>query len=196
MQEGTVSIGGANVRDIPKEQLMDTASFVFQDSRLLKASVLENIRMAKPDATREEVLQALSDAQCDDILEKLPNGVDTVIGSGGVFVSGGEQQRLSIARALLKNAPVLLLDEATAFADPDNEARVQAAFDKLCQSKTVLMIAHRLSTVTTADRIFVVKDGTVAESGTHEALLSQNGLYRRMWEEYQSAASWKVGAKA
>lgn len=184
------------VREIEPKKLMDTVSFVFQNSRLFKMSILENVRLARPDATREEVLQALHDAQCDDILEKLPKGVDTVVGAKGIYVSGGEQQRLNIARVMLKNAPILILDEATAFADPDNEVRVQAAFEKMSRNKTVIMIAHRLSTVATADQIYVVKDGRIAEHGTHAELTSQDSLYGRMWKEYQSAAEWKVGEEA
>lgn len=191
--KGVVKIGGVNVKDISKEELMNTVSFVFQDSKLLKTSILENVRMAKPDASRNEVLKALHDAQCDDILEKLPNGVDTVVGAKGVYLSGGEQQRISIARVMLKNSPILILDEATAFADPDNEAKVQAAFNKLAYGKTVLMIAHRLSTVTDADRIVVIKDGKIAQSGTHESLKNTKGLYSDMWRQYNKAAQWKVG---
>lgn len=193
VENGSVKIGGVNVKDISKEELMDTVSFVFQDSRLLKTSILENVRMAKPDASREEILKALHDAQCDDILEKLPDGVDTVVGEKGVYLSGGEQQRISIARVMLKNSPVLILDEATAFADPDNEAKVQAAFNVLAKGKTVLMIAHRLSTVTGADRIIVIKDGRVADCGTHDELKNRDGLYAKMWEQYNKAAKWKVG---
>jgi len=190
---GSVKIGGVNVKDISKKELMDTVSFVFQDSQLLKASILENVRMAKPDASREEILKAMHDAQCDDILEKLPEGVDTVVGAKGVYLSGGEQQRISIARAMLKSAPVLILDEATAFADPDNESKVQAAFNVLAKGKTVLMIAHRLSTVTGADRIVVIKDGKIADTGTHAQLKSRDGLYAEMWSQYNKAAKWKVG---
>ena len=191
--KGVVKIGGVNVKDISKEELMNTVSFVFQDSKLLKTSILENVRMAKPDASRNEVLKALHDAQCDDILEKLPNGVDTVVGAKGVYLSGGEQQRISIARVMLKNSPILILDEATAFADPDNEAKVQVAFNKLAYGKTVLMIAHRLSTVTDADRIVVIKDGKIVQSGTHESLKNTKGLYSDMWRQYNKAAQWKVG---
>lgn len=191
--KGVVKIGGVNVKDISKEELMNTVSFVFQDSKLLKTSILENVRMAKPDASRNEVLKALHDAQCDDILEKLPNGVDTVVGAKGVYLSGGEQQRISIARVMLKNSPILILDEATAFADPDNEAKVQASFNKLAYGKTVLMIAHRLSTVTDADRIVVIKDGKIVQSGTHESLKNTKGLYSDMWRQYNKAAQWKVG---
>ena len=193
VREGSVKIGGVNVKDIPKEELMDTVSFVFQDSKLLKTSILENVRMAKPDASRREILKALHDAQCDDILEKLPQGVDTVVGAKGVYLSGGEQQRISIARVMLKNAPILILDEATAFADPDNEAKVQAAFSVLAKGKTVLMIAHRLSTVTGADRIVVIKDGKIEDTGTHGQLKDKDGLYAEMWRQYNKAAKWKVG---
>ncbi len=193
VREGSVKIGGVNVKDIPKEELMDTVSFVFQDSKLLKTSILENVRMARPDASRREILKALHDAQCDDILEKLPQGVDTVAGAKGVYLSGGEQQRISIARVMLKNAPVLILDEATAFADPDNEAKVQAAFSVLAKGKTVLMIAHRLSTVTGADRIVVIKDGKIEDTGTHGQLKDKDGLYAEMWRQYNKAAKWKVG---
>ena len=190
---GEVKIGGVNVKDIPKEELMNTVSFVFQDSKLLKTTVLENVRMAKPSASCDEVLKALHDAQCDDILEKLPNGVDTVVGAKGVYLSGGEQQRIAIARVMLKNSPILILDEATAFADPDNEAKVQAAFNILAKDKTVLMIAHRLSTVTNADKIFVVENGKISDMGTHSQLTARDGLYNHMWQQYNKAANWKVG---
>lgn len=193
VDSGSVKIGGVNVKDMAKEELMNTVSFVFQDSRLLKTSILENVRMAKPTASREEVLKALHDAQCDDILEKLPEGVDTVVGAKGVYLSGGEQQRISIARVMLKNAPILILDEATAFADADNEYKVQAAFNVLAKGKTVLMIAHRLSTVTGADRIVVIKDGKIEDSGTHAELQGKTGLYAEMWKQYNKAAKWKVG---
>ena len=193
VNSGSVKIGGVNVKDIPKEELMDTVSFVFQDSKLLKTSILENVRMAKPDASRGEILKALHDAQCDDILEKMPQGVDTVVGAKGVYLSGGEQQRISIARVMLKNAPVLILDEATAFADPDNEAKVQAAFSVLAKGKTVLMIAHRLSTVTGADRIVVIRDGKIEETGTYGQLKDKDSLYAEMWRQYNKAAKWKVG---
>lgn len=195
-QSGTVKIGGVDVRNIAKEELMDTVSFVFQNSHLIKASIMENVRMGKPDATREEIMQALKNAQCMDIIEKLPNGVDTIIGTKGVYLSGGEQQRIAIARAFLKNAPVIILDEATAFADPDNETKVQAAFSKLSKGKTVIMIAHRLSTVTGVDKIYVVKDGQIAECGTSQELLGQDGLFRRMWKDYQTSVQWKVSKEA
>ena len=191
-QSGVIRIGGVDVRDIAKETLMDTVSFVFQDSRLIKASILDNVRLGRPEATREEVLAALRSAQCGDILEKLPQGVDTVIGSRGVYLSGGEQQRIAIARVMLKNTPVIILDEATAFADPDNEARVQAAFARLAEGKTVLMIAHRLSTVAHVDQIFVVEEGRIAEHGSYDQLLARDGLFRRLWDNYQTSTQWKV----
>lgn len=192
--EGTVRIGGVDVRDIPSEKLMEKVSFVFQDSKLLKMSIYDNVRMGKKDATREEVMQALKNAQCEDIIEKMPNGIDTVIGSKGTYVSGGEAQRLSIARAMLKAAPILILDEATAFADPDNEAKVQAAFSRLSEGKTVIMIAHRLSSVVDADQICVLKDGEIRETGTHKDLVAEGGIYAHMWEAYNQSVCWKVGA--
>ena len=192
VQSGSVRVGGVDVRDIPKEELMDTISFVFQNSRLLKGSILDNVRLGRAQATEAEVLAALKAAQCMDIVEKFPEGIHTVIGTKGVYLSGGEQQRVAIARAMLKNAPILILDEATAFADPDNEAKVQAAFAQLAKGKTVLMIAHRLSTVANADCIYVVQDGQIAESGTKDELCAQNGLFARMWQEYQLSVQWKV----
>ena len=196
-QSGKISIGGANVKDIDKSELMDTVSFVFQNSRLIKASILENVRMGKPNATDGEVLAALSAAQCMDIIEKFPDGVHTVIGSQGVYLSGGETQRLAIARAMLKNAPVLILDEATAFADPDNETKVQMAFNALAKGRTVIMIAHRLSTVVNADRIYVLKEGRLAESGSFEELSGQaDSLFGTMWRDYQQSVQWKVAKEA
>lgn len=195
-QSGVVKIGGADVRDIPKEALMNTVSFVFQNSRLIKASILENVRMGKPYATRQEVMRALENAQCTDIIEKLPNGIDTIIGTKGVYLSGGEQQRIAIARVMLKDSPIIILDEATAFADPDNEAKVQTAFSRLSRGKTVIMIAHRLSTVVHADQIYVVKDGEIAESGTFDELIRQNGIFSGMWNNYQTSVQWKVAKEA
>lgn len=192
VQSGSVSIGGADVRDIPKAELMDTVSFVFQNSRLLKGTILDNVKLGKPDASEEEVLAALKNAQCMDIVGKFPEGIHTAIGTNGVYLSGGEQQRIAIARAMLKNAPILILDEATAFADPDNEAKVQAAFAELAKGKTVIMIAHRLSTVANADCIYVVEDGQIAESGTKDALCAADGLFAKMWRDYQSSVEWKV----
>ena len=191
--KGNIKIGGVDVKDIEQKKLMDTVSFVFQDSKLLKMSIYDNVRMGKKDATREEVMQALKNAQCEDIIEKLPNGIDTVIGSKGTYLSGGEAQRISIARAMLKNAPILILDEATAFADPDNEVKVQAAFAKLSKGKTVIMIAHRLSSVTGVDRIFVLQDGEIRQAGKHEELKDVEGLYAHMWKAYNQSVSWKVG---
>ena len=191
-QKGRILIGNVDIRDIPKETLMNKVSFVFQNSRLIKASILENVRMAKPDATCEEAAHALEDAQCLDIIKKLPNGIDTVIGTNGVYLSGGEKQRIAIARAVLKNAPILILDEATAFADPDNEVRVQQALSALSNGKTVIMIVHRLSSITNADCIYVLQDGEIAESGTHEELIRKNGIFTRMWKNYSEAAEWKI----
>ena len=189
---GSIRIGGADVQDIAKEELMDTVSFVFQNSRLLKGSILDNVKLGRPDATEQEVLAVLEAAQCTDSLEKFPAGVHTMIGTEGVYLSGGEQQRIAIARAMLKNAPILILDEATAFADPDNEAKVQAAFARLARGKTVILIAHRLTTVADADCIYVVQDGQIAETGTKDELCAQNGLFARMWRDYQSSVEWKV----
>ena len=196
-QSGKISIGGVNVKDIDKSELMDTVSFVFQNSCLIKGSILDNVRMGKPNATDGEVLAALSAAQCMDIIEKFPDGVRTVIGSQGVYLSGGETQRLAIARAMLKNAPVLILDEATAFADPDNETKVQMAFNALAKGRTVIMIAHRLSTVVNADRIYVLKEGRLAESGSFAELSGQaDSLFGTMWRDYQQSVQWKVAKEA
>ena len=192
VKSGRILVGGADVRDIEKRELMDSVSFVFQNSRLIKASVFENVRLARPEAGREEVMAALEAAQCSDIIAKLPQGVDTVIGARGVCLSGGEQQRIAIARVMLKNTPVIILDEATAFADPDNEARVQAALARLAEGKTVLMIAHRLSTVAHVDQIFVVEEGRIAEHGSYDQLLTRDGLFRRLWDNYQTSTQWKV----
>ena len=194
VNSGFIEIGGVNVKNIKASDLMNTVSFVFQDSKLLKMSIFDNVRMGNKNAMREEVIEALHNAQCDDIIEKLPGGIDTVIGSKGTYLSGGETQRIAIARAMLKNAPILILDEATAFADPDNGAKVQAAFSKLSEGKTVIMIAHRLSSVTEVDRIYVLKNGQICQSGTHENLLSQDGLYAHMWKEFNKSVIWKVGA--
>ena len=193
VKSGSIRLGGADVKDIDAKELMNQVSYVFQDSKLLKMSILENVRMGRPDAGDDEVMKALQAAQCMDIIEKFPDGVNTVIGSKGIYVSGGEAQRLSIARAFLKNAPVLILDEATAFADPDNERLVQKAFENLAKDKTVIMIAHRLSTVTDADCIYVLKDGRIAESGTHDELTAKNGMYTHMWNEYNKSVNWQVG---
>lgn len=192
VKSGSIKVGGADIREIPKEELMNAVSFVFQDSKLIKATIAENVKLGKPDATDEEVAAALHTAQCDDIIQKLPDGADTVIGTKGVFLSGGERQRIAIARAVLKNAPVIILDEATAFADPDNEAKVQKAFSELSKGKTVIMIAHRLSTVANADCIYIIKDGLIAESGRRDELLEKNGVFAEMWKEYAASVEWKV----
>ena len=196
VSSGSVKIGGVDVRQMAGEELMSRIAFVFQDTRLFKVSLLENIRMARPSASVEEVWAAVRAARCEDILEKLPDGLDTVVGTKGVYLSGGEAQRIALARAILKDAPIVVLDEATAFADPQNEALIQKAFAKLTRGKTVLMIAHRLSTVRDVDQILVLEKGQVQEQGTHRQLLEQGRLYAKMWKDYQQAAAWKVGNPA
>ena len=195
-QHGSVKIGGVDVKEIKKEDLMNTISFVFQNSRLIKASILDNVRLGKPDASEEEVLDALKAAQCMDIIEKFPDGIHTVIGTKGVYLSGGEQQRVAIARAMLKNTPVIILDEATAYSDPDNENQIQKAFEILAKNKTVIMIAHRLSTVANTDHIYVLADGRIVESGNRDSLCKKNGLFAKMWNDYQSSVQWKVKKEA
>ena len=192
VSEGAVKVGGIDVREVDPHVLMDHIAFVFQNNRLFKTSIIENVRAARPGASREEVQKALEAAQCMDIIDKLPNGMDTVIGSEGTYLSGGEQQRIALARAILKDAPIVVLDEATAFADPENEVLIQKAFATLTKGKTVIMIAHRLSTVTGADKIIVLDGGKLAEEGTHEELIEKSGLYARMWNEYNQAAKWKI----
>ena len=192
VNSGSIKIGGADVREIEKKELADTVSFVFQNSRLIKASILENVKLGRPNATDEEAVAALHAAQCDDIIEKMPQGVNTIIGTKGVYLSGGEQQRIAIARAVLKNSPVIILDEATAFADPDNEVKVQKAFSSLAKNKTVIMIAHRLSTVENADCIYVISGGQVEESGSFGELIQKNGLFAKMWKNYSASVEWKV----
>ena len=192
VSSGEVLVGDVNVKDIDPHVLMDKVAFVFQNTRLFKTSILENVRAARPDASREEVLSALHAAQCDDIIEKLPNGIDTLIGSEGTYLSGGEQQRVALARAILKDAPIIVLDEATAFADPENEALIQKALKTLTEGRTVIMIAHRLSTVVGADNIIVLDNGHIVEKGTHDKLSSGEGLYARMWREYNQAVRWKI----
>lgn len=193
VQSGCVRIGGVDVRQISSRDLMERVAFVFQDTRLFKISLLENIRMARPDASVQEVEAAAHAAQCDEIIAKLPNGLNTVVGARGVYLSGGEAQRVALARAILKDAPIVVLDEATAFADPENEALIQKAFEALTRGKTVLMIAHRLSTVQNADQILVIDQGELSEQGSHRELLARDGLYARMWRDYRQAATWKVG---
>ena len=192
-ESGSIRIGGVDVREMESGDLMRRVAFVFQDTKLFKVSLLENIRMARPDAGREEVEAAARAAQCADILEKLPQGLDTVVGTKGVYLSGGEAQRIALARAILKDAPIIVMDEATAFADPQNEALIQKAFGELTRGKTVLMIAHRLTTVRNADSILVLEKGKLKEQGSHEELLEKDGLYAEMWKDYQQAARWKVG---
>ena len=192
VDEGEVKIGGVNVKEISQKVLMEKIAFVFQNTRLFKTSILENVRAARPSASREEVLSALHEAQCDDIIEKLPDEIDTQIGSKGTYLSGGEQQRIALARSILKDAPIVLLDEATAFADPENESLIHAALHRLCKGKTVIMIAHRLSTVTGADKIIVLSGGRISESGSHEELKKSGGLYAKMWADYNQAAEWKI----
>ena len=189
---GTVEVGGVDVRQLDPHVLMEQVAFVFQNNRLFKASILENVRAARPDASREQVLAALEAAQCGDILEKLPQGLDTVIGTEGTYLSGGEAQRIALARAILKDAPIVVLDEATAFADPENEALIQKAFARLMKDRTVIMIAHRLSTVVGADKILVLEGGRVTEQGTHGELITAGGLYTRMWADYNQAIQWKM----
>lgn len=191
-QSGRVLIGGTDVKNIGKEELMQTVSYVFQDSKLIKASILDNVRLGKKNATEKEVTDALEAAQCTDIIEKLPDGINTVIGSKGVYLSGGETQRIAVARAILKDSPIIILDEATAFADPDNEIKVQKAINELARGKTVIMIAHRLSTVVNADRIFVMKDGKIEQSGTFAELSEKEGLFSQMWNDYCKSVEWKV----
>ena len=195
VSSGAVLVGGVDVRDMDPHVLMDRIAFVFQNSRLFKASILENVRAARPDVSREQVREALMAAQCGDILEKLPEGMDTVIGTEGTYLSGGEQQRIALARAILKDAPIVVLDEATAFADPENEALIQKAFSRLMRGRTVIMIAHRLSTVVGADKILVLEEGKIAEQGTHGELAGAGGLYAKMWADYNQAVQWKISGE-
>lgn len=191
-QQGEVLIGGANAKAISKEELMENVSFVFQNSKLIKGTILDNVRLGKPTASDQEVLEALELARCQDIIEKFPDGIYTMIGTKGIYLSGGEQQRISIARAILKNAPILIMDEATAFSDPDNESKIQAAMKELAKNHTVILIAHRLSTVKNADCIYVLKDGEICESGNFEVLNGKNGIFHEMWEDYQKSVEWRV----
>ena len=196
MTEGQVLVGGANVKDIDKETLMDQIAFVFQNTKLFKNTLLENIRAARPNASKEEVLSAVKSAQCEEIINRLPEGLDSVVGNGGTYLSGGENQRIALARAILKDSPIIILDEATAFADAENEHQIQLAFEKLTKGKTVLMIAHRLSTIQNADEILVFDEGKIIERGTHASLLTANGKYASMWKDYQTSIRWKVGKEA
>lgn len=195
VDKGSVRIGGADVREIPSKEVMKRIAFVFQNDKLFKQSLADNIKAARPDATREEVEAAAHAAQCDDIIAKFPQGLDTIVGTKGVYLSGGEQQRIALARAILKDAPIIVLDEATAFADPENEALIQKALSVLTQGKTVLMIAHRLTTVVGADCIYVIDKGELVEQGSHQELIEKDGLYARMWTDYRQSASWRIEGK-
>lgn len=192
VDEGVVAVGNVNVKEIDQHVLMEQVAFVFQNTKLFKTSILENVKIANPNASDDDVMQALKAARCEDIIEKLPNGVNTIIGNEGTYLSGGEQQRIALARAILKNAPIVVLDEATAFADPENEVLIQKALSVLCKDRTVIMIAHRLSTVVNADRIIVLEEGHIIEEGTHKELLDKNGLYHKMWTDYNQAVKWKI----
>lgn len=192
VDEGVVAVGNVNVKEIDQHVLMEQVAFVFQNTKLFKTSILENVKIANPNASDDDVMQALKAARCEDIIEKLPNGVNTIIGNEGTYLSGGEQQRIALARAILKNAPIVVLDEATAFADPENEVLIQKALSVLCKDRTVIMIAHRLSTVVNADRIIVLEEGHIIEEGTHKELLDKNGLYHKMWIDYNQAVKWKI----
>jgi ATP-binding cassette subfamily B protein len=192
---GTVEVGGVDVRQTDPHVLMDQVAFVFQNDRLFKASVLDNVRAARPNASREEAEAALAAAQCGDILARLPDGMDTMLGTEGTYLSGGEQQRVALARAILKDAPIVVLDEATAFADPENEALIQKAFASLTRGRTVILIAHRLSTVVNADQIIVLDAGRIAEQGTHDELAGAGGLYARMWTDYNQAVKWRISSE-
>ena len=195
VQSGEILIGGVPVKEIPTSVLMDNVAFVFQDNMLFFDTIEENIRMGNKTATFEEVARAACAAQCHEFIESLPNGYQTLVGEGGIYLSGGEAQRIALARAILKDSPIILLDEATAFADPENEGKIMAAFSHLIKGKTVLVIAHRLSTITNADRILYVDKGVIAEQGTHEQLLALKGEYARMWETYNRAKRWTIGGK-
>ena len=192
VDQGSICIGGVDVREMETKELMKRVSFVFQDSHLFKDSLMNNIRAAKPEADKEEVMGAVKAARCEDIIKKMPQGLDTVVGTKGVYLSGGEMQRIAIARAVLKNAPIIILDEATAFADPDNEVKVQKAFAKLSEGKTVIMIAHRLSTVRNVDCIYVISDGKIVEYGNRAELIEKKGMFYKMQNDYQSSVGWKV----
>jgi ATP-binding cassette subfamily B protein len=195
VDEGEVLVGGVNVKEIPKKQLMNSIALVFQNTRLFKGSLRENIVFGKENVSDKEIEKAINFSKSSDIIENLPKGIDTIIGSDGTYLSGGEQQRIAIARAILKDSPIVLLDEATAFADPENEHLIQKSLRELSRGKTTLMIAHRLTTVQNVDRIIVIDNGQIAEEGNHESLIKANGIYKKMWEEYQSSVSWKINSK-
>lgn len=190
--EGNIQIGGVDIREIPLAELMKQVGFVFQDTFLFKQSVLDNIRMGNPDATEEQVIEAAKAAQCHEFIEKLPNGYHTVIGSSGIRLSGGERQRIAIARAIIKDSPIIVLDEATAFSDPENEYLIQKAFEKLIKDKTVVMIAHRLSTIRNADQILVIEQGHLIEQGIHDGLIANGEKYTQMWNSYVESVNWKI----
>ena len=196
VDSGSIRIGGVNVKDMDYDEWMDQVSFVFQDINLFKMTIAENVAFNKPDATEDEIKRALRLAQCDDIIAKFPDGIHTVIGTKGIYISGGEMQRIALARSIIKDAPVVVLDEATAFADPENEYKIQKALDVLMKGKTVIMIAHRLSTVTGADHIMVLNEGRIDESGSHRTLMQKDGLYAKMFREYQTSTAWKIGGEA
>lgn len=196
VSDGQVLVGGVDVKEMDKEALMKQIAFVFQSTKLFKDTLLENIRAARPEASREEVLLAAKAAQCDEIIARLPEGLDTIVGNGGTYLSGGENQRVALARAILKDAPIIILDEATAFADAENEHQMQLAFEKLTEGKTVLMIAHRLPTIQDADLILVFNEGKIIERGNHKSLLAANGKYASMWKDYQTSIQWKVEKEA
>lgn len=192
VNEGSIKIGDVDVRDISSRELMENISFVFQNTTLFKDSIYNNVAIGRKGASREEVQKALSLAQCDDIISELPQGIDTIIGSEGTYLSGGQQQRIALARAILKDAPIIILDEATALADPENEYLIQKAISEITKDKTVIMIAHRLSTVKNVDKIYVVENGMIVEEGSHDSLVDGNGLYSRMWDEFNQSIQWKV----
>lgn len=194
--EGSVKIGGVDIRDISEKDLMNHVSFVFQDIFLFKQSILDNIRMGNPNATEEQVIEAAKAAQCHEFISKLPNGYKTVFGTKGIHLSGGERQRIAIARAIIKDSPIIVLDEATAFSDPENECLIQKAFEKLMQNKTVIIIAHRLSTIRNADKIIVMEKGHLVEEGKHNELVAAGGRYSQMWNHYTEAVDWKISGKA
>ena len=193
--EGAIQIGGVNIKDIPLTELADQVSFVTQDNFLFNCSILENIRLGNPQATDEQVLEAARKAQCDEFINKLEQGYQSSAGEAGDRLSGGERQRIAIARAILKNAPIVILDEATSFTDPENEAKIQEAIAELTRGKTLLVIAHRLSTIKNADRILLIEKGRIAQSGTHEELLESSDLYRDMWQAHIGAKKWSVGLR-